>query len=140
MTRTTPQPPTSTLPLLERIASMREHRAATPEECLGQKWNSGEEPYSESLTLAEAPLFPRRLPSFRAVMLAKLRKIVEAFGSQRKAAYELNTRPETLQDWLQLKAVPRDWPAWGKVDSVYEKALEKIRVDEARKNKAGVKK
>lgn len=128
----------STLHVLEKVAEQRLRRQATAEEILHSTWGEGNIPYSHSVEVEEPlveELGMKRCRSFRADLHHKLRIIVRAVGTAKKAAPLLGVGEDRLSCWFHLKAWPGDESTFQRIDSIYEFAVEKLRVERARKHK-----
>jgi hypothetical protein len=127
----------STLPVLEAAAACKERRAATVEEILCEKWGKDNIPYNESVD-PEEPLVEelgiKRCRSFRADLLHKLRTIRRAHGGlDKEAAYAMKIPADRFSHWINLRQVPGTWAAFERIDSCYEYAIERLRLDATRR-------
>lgn len=105
---------------------------------LREKWGDDNIPHNESYAFDEPmieELGIRRCRSFRAEICHKLNIIARAAGTWDQAARWLNATPFQVREWRAFRRVPGSRNTFAKIDSVYESALEMLKI-EARKTKA----
>lgn len=133
--------PIETDPLSPADAAAAEakfRRSATAQEILESTWGADNIPYSHSVD-PEEPLIEelgmKRCRSFRADLHHKLRVIIRAYGTAKKAATWIGVGEDRVSRWLHLRAWPGDERIMQKIDSCYEYSVEKLRVQNIKKKK-----
>jgi hypothetical protein len=111
---------------------------AKAQDILDSTWGRGNTPYNRSLTVEE-PLLEelgiKRCRSFRADLHHKLRIIIKVDGTAKIAARRIGVGEDRISKWLNLKAFPGRETTFLKIDSAYEYAVEKLRLQKLKKKK-----